>query len=359
MLGMSVRRKSAAPGGAGGRVALVESLEPRQLLSAGPLGRAKSPANVTLGGTYAGNLHIGGKAANGTPNRAISISVNSDTPDGQVAGGMSVASMGTFAFTGTVINNQLLLIFHDAAGSVAGQVVARVDSDGSRLVGRVTEQTGGQRISGGFSAAPGGTPVDTSGIPAVVGSTVSSSTFQQKNLIGSYSGHAHLSGPRVFMFSVSPENIALGITRESDPGEVSGTLSLLNVNFNLDGIVNGDQLTFVLSGLGAGRGTATLVRSGAVLQGSLVDALPAGTIRGPFTLTNPTATSTSTTGGSTGAAAGANLPGSIGGPTTVSPTPIGGTGTGTGTGGLGSLGGSPIPTSGSPAPGTGPITLGP
>lgn len=319
----------------------MESLESRQLLSAvAGLRHARADQSVSLSGTYSGTLHIPGKAANGTPDRTFSITVISDTPDGRITGGINIQSLGTFAFHGNVSHRQLLGIFHDAAGASAGEVIAKVSANGAFISGEVIDQTGSQRTTGKFTAAPGGAAVSIDSIPPVVGSTTSASTFQQQNLIGSYSGRTHLSGPRVFMFSVSPETITMAVTLESDAGEVSGTLSLLNVNFNFDGIVNGDQLTFVLGGLGGGRGTALLVRSGGILEGVLTDTLPAGTIRGPFKLTNPSAISSGTGTGSTGAPTGSNLPGSIGGPTTITPTPTGGTtttgtGTGTGTGLLG------------------------
>src|SRR5689334_23726054 len=99
MSGRFVASQKMAREGVRGPVALFEPLEPRQLLSAvGHLGHSKAPHNASLSGTYSGTLHIGGKAANGKPDRTFSITVNSDTADGQIAGGISVEALGTFAF---------------------------------------------------------------------------------------------------------------------------------------------------------------------------------------------------------------------------------------------------------------------
>ena len=65
-----------------GSVAFIEALESRQLLSAaGHLGHARPPQNASVLGTYSGTIHIGGKAANGKPDRAIAITFNSDIGD--------------------------------------------------------------------------------------------------------------------------------------------------------------------------------------------------------------------------------------------------------------------------------------
>jgi hypothetical protein len=306
---------------------------------------------------------VSGKAGGGMPNRPISVTIDGQTPDNQLTGAIQAEGLGSFAFTGVLLRNEMVLVFHDA-GASAGFIDARLAKDDSLLVGRFVDQTAGQKISGNFRATPGGAAASAAGVPTLVGASSAASTFQQQNLIGPYSGPAHLMAPRAFQVGVSPVPITLSIGTESDAGLVTGTLGLLNQAFTLSGVVDGSHLDFVLSGPGAGEGMATIGASAISLRGSLVLTLSAGTVRGTFALTNPVALQKVRpgTGGAGTAFNGPAIPGQPGSlPTPVTGFPTLGTGTGgTGTGstGLGGSGGF-IPGGPTPGPGMGPITLGP
>lgn len=330
-----------------GRSALIEALEPRELLSATAPFRGLSSTLSALPGTYDGTVHIGGRTAHG--NHVLALTFSSQTSGGQLSGAMTVQGLGAYAFTGTFVKNNLDLVFNDA-GPSAGRLIAHVNSDASLLVGRFIDLTANRQIVGFARATPGAAAAAASGIPATVGSTTSSSTFQQTNMIGSYTGPAHLTGAKVYQLSISKYNTTLVINAESDPGLLTGTLSLLNTTMNFTGTLAGGKLDFVLTGAGAGEGSAQVDRTGYKLSGSLTVRFAAGPIHGHYVLYNPSnpKPAATTTSGSSVAANGSGLPGTLGGaptPVTVPPT-LGSSnpssGTGTTLGGSGGL----LPTTG-------------
>ena len=319
---------------------MLEALESRQLLSVAP--------TITLPGTYDGNVHIegGGKATAG--NHAFALTLSSQS-GGQLAGAMTVTGVGAYVFTGTLTGGRMTLYFNDA-GPSAGKFVGRVNTDGSLITGRWTDVTGKRRISGAVRATPGTTAASAPGVPSTVGTTSSSTTLSQQNVIAGYSGRAHMRGPDAFKLSISPYTITLHITNESDSGLVSGTLGLLNQTINFTGLVGGGQMSFVLTGPAAGEGSASVGSTARRISGSLVARFPAGPVRCSFVLYNPSAPKVGAAGtGSTGTAFnGSGLPGQPGNPTPITTLPTPGTGTGTTGTGLGTTGF--IPPTGSTGP---------
>ena len=297
---------------------MLEALESRQLLS------------ITLPSTYDGTLHTGGTKA--TANHAFALTLTNQSADGQLSGAMNVTGIGAFLFTGTLDRGTMTLYFHDA-GPTAGRFSARVNSDGSLIVGRWMDMTGKQRTNAFVRATPGTTAASAPGVPTTVGTTSSSTTLSQKNLVAGYSGKAHLTGPNSFQLSISPYTVTAVISNESDAGLVSGTLTMLNQTLNLTGLVSGGQLNFVLSGPAAGEGSAVLNANGGRLFGSTVVRFPTGQVRCNFILYNPSApkAGATNTGSTSTAFNGSGLPGQPGStPTPVSTVPtLGGTGTGT------------------------------
>jgi hypothetical protein len=312
-------------------------------------------APITLPSTYDGTLHAGGPKAT-AGDHTFALTLTSQSADGLLSGAMTVTGIGAYLFTGTLTRNTMTVYFHDS-GASAGRFVGRVNSDGSQIVGRWLDLTGTEHINGSVHATPGNTAASAPGVPTTVGVTSSSTTLQQKNLIASYSGRAHVTGPSAFQLSISPYTITLNLTNETNTGLVTGKMGLLNTTLNFTGLVTGSQLNFVLTGPAAGEGSASMNSTGGRLTGSLVARFAAGQVRGAFVLFNPSAPKAGAgNGGSTSTAFnGSGLPGQPGSPTPVSTLPTGGTTGGTGTTGLGGTGF--IPPTTTPTPGTGPITV--
>jgi hypothetical protein len=151
-------------------IAAIEQLEDRRLLSTAALmsgapiaGGASAVRamhavhNDNVVGTFTGTLRLDqAVTALGAVHKAsVTVTVSTQSSDGQVSGSVALGSLGTFAFTGTVHGHTVALAF-DAGSSASGKMTGGVSGSGKAIQLRLNSQVNGQRVDGTIYASRGG-----------------------------------------------------------------------------------------------------------------------------------------------------------------------------------------------------------
>lgn len=251
---------------------MVECLEQRSLLSA-------APAPVNLIGTFTGTIHLHELHAKltGSPIRALTLSVTGQASNGALSGSLTVAGLGNFSVSGTLVNRKFQLDLEgDGTGTMSGHVSAR----GEILTGHATEQMSGSTFTGNFRIQPPSTGAalgrkeTTSGSTSGVASTLIAPVSASTSSTSSTSLFTE-SGTTVTTSSLGTNN---GLNNPTDQSAFGGT------------VANGNPgLGTVLYSPGADPGAT--VNAPPVTGGTTGAGIPSTTPSTNGTTTGPTVTS--------------------------------------------------------------------
>ena len=156
-------------------VPAIEQLENRRLLSAVPLmsgttaaGGLIQPAvrathavhNANVVGTFTGALQLehAVPALGAVHKASVTVTVSTQSSDGQVSGSVALGQLGTFTFTGTVHGHTVALVI-DAGSGASGKMTGSVSGTGKAIELRLNSLVNGQRVDGTLHASIGGTSV--------------------------------------------------------------------------------------------------------------------------------------------------------------------------------------------------------
>lgn len=171
-------------------IAAIEQLEIRQLLSTAPMlsgvlavGSTNHPAvratqtvhNVDIAGAFAGTLHLNRSvpALGATHKVSVTVTVSSQSSDGQIIGSVALGQLGPFSFTGTVHRHAVALTL-DSGSSASGTLTGSASASGKSLQLRVKSLVNGQSVDGTLNASMGTTkPAHTSHVSPGGGSHIS------------------------------------------------------------------------------------------------------------------------------------------------------------------------------------------
>lgn len=255
----------------------IETLERRWLLAADPAVTADPVAAVTptaveaplaasngsVDGSNAASFYSGRLKFQREPEapkrtaRDVIVNVESASNNGEFAGTITAAGLGTLDFTGQLQSGRQFSA--TVTGNVNGTLYGELRGNGRRFIASIVSDTLPQI---GIDTRAVTNVGETLVLPAdgVVGETFTGAGFvglsQGRGALNRLIDDAAVADP-AFLAGRQRSDIALDITNQTENGLLGGTLLVNGQAYNANGFAAGDQLTFLLVPQTAADGSAT------------------------------------------------------------------------------------------------------